>query len=59
MTTYDCYLEERAVPPFLHYSTLKKEARSSTEAELPKTLFLAFTMMQLHECFGAGKLAVG
>ena len=35
----------------LYYSTLKLEARSLAEAELPKTLFLALTMTQLYECW--------
>jgi len=32
-------------------STLKMESCSSAEAELPKMLFLAFTMTQLNECW--------
>jgi hypothetical protein len=35
----------------LYCSTLKTEARSSAEAELPKTLLLAFTVTRLYECW--------
>jgi hypothetical protein len=48
-TPFSCYVEERAAP-FFTLLPLKIEARSSAVTELPKTLFLAFTMTQLYEC---------
>jgi len=44
-------LRRRTRCSLLYYSTLKMEARSSTVAELPKTLFLAFRTTQLYECW--------